>query len=124
NTRSVALVKKVQARSNFATSKYRSGRAALLMLSLVLGKSDWQSTLRPLLNSDIRGLKDGEDASSSEGCQTLSWIWMAQRMNDAEMTEGMNEARARVQRWQEECILLTEEMRRVVQFHTWQVKVW
>ncbi|KAJ8701131.1 hypothetical protein PTI98_002092 [Pleurotus ostreatus] len=132
NTRSVALVKKVQARSNFAASKYRSGRAALLMLSPALGKSDWQSILRPLLDSDIRGLKDGEDASSSEGRRTLSWIWMAQRTNDAEMTEGMNEAlriewckaRARAQRWQEECMLLTEEMRRVVQFHTWQAKVW
>lgn len=93
NTRSVALVKKVQARSNFAASKYRSGRAALLMLSPALGKSDWQSTLRPLLDSDIRGLKDGEDASSSEGRRTLSWIWMAQRTNDTEMTEGMNEGK-------------------------------
>lgn len=33
-------------------------------------------------------------------------------------------ARARAHRWQEECILLAEEMRRVIQFHRWQANVW
>lgn len=33
-------------------------------------------------------------------------------------------SRARAHRWQEECILLKEEMRRVIQFHTWQAGVW
>ncbi|KAG5219570.1 hypothetical protein IMY05_C4836000100 [Salix suchowensis] len=77
--------------SSMYQSKDQYWQGSITNVIVVLGKSDWQSTLRPLLNSDIRGLKDGEDASSSEGCQTLSWIWMAQRMNDAEMTEGMNE---------------------------------
>ncbi len=33
-------------------------------------------------------------------------------------------SRARAHRWQEECVLLKEEMRRVIQFHTWQAGIW
>ncbi|KDQ31598.1 hypothetical protein PLEOSDRAFT_1036768, partial [Pleurotus ostreatus PC15] len=133
NTRSVMLVKNVQTRVNAAASKYRTCRVALHALGTVLGKSGWEQVLRPLLDADVRGLRDGEDASQSEGRRTLSWIWATERTNEAELTEGMNEvalriewckSRARAQRWQEECILLSEEMRRVIQFHEWQAKKW
>ncbi|KDQ30010.1 hypothetical protein PLEOSDRAFT_1037626, partial [Pleurotus ostreatus PC15] len=132
NTRSVTLIKNVQSRINFAAVRYRSNREALVSLSTFLNKSGWESTLRVLEDSDLRGLKEGEDASSSEGRRTLSWIWMTQRGNELEMTESMSEAlriewcksRSRAHRWQEECILLKEEMRRVIQFHTWQAGVW
>lgn len=33
-------------------------------------------------------------------------------------------ARARAHRWQEECLLLAEEMQRVIAFFTWQAKWW
>ena len=33
-------------------------------------------------------------------------------------------AQARTHRWQEECLLLDEEMRRVTRFFTWQIKMW
>ncbi|KAF7423051.1 hypothetical protein PC9H_011215 [Pleurotus ostreatus] len=132
NTRSVMLVKNVQARVNAAVHKYRACRSALLALGRVLGQSDWELILQPLADSDVRGLRDGQDAASSEGRRTLSWIWAAERTNDAELNEGMNEAlriewcktRARAQRWQEECVLLGEEMRRVLEFHRWQAKEW
>lgn len=148
NTRSVTLIKNVQSRINFAATRYRSNREALLSLSSFLNKSGWESTLRVLVDSDLRGLKEGEDASGSEGRRTLSWIWMTQRENEAEMTESMSEgsntttdifatlkmatalriewckSRSRAHRWQEECVLLKEEMRRVIQFHTWQAGVW
>ncbi|KAF9496443.1 hypothetical protein BDN71DRAFT_1482196 [Pleurotus eryngii] len=120
NTRSMMLVKNVQARVNTAVNKY------------LLGKAGWELVLRPLADADIRGLRDGEDAASSEGWWTLSWIWATERTNGAELNEGMNEAlriewckmRAQAQCWQEECILLSEEMRRVIQFHCWQAKEW
>lgn len=149
NTRSITLIKNVQSRINSAAARYRSNREALLSLSSSLNKSGWESTLRVLADSDLRGLKEGEDTSSSEGRRTLSWIWMTQRENEAEMTESMSEgnkcyychirdilkvaialriewckSRSRAHRWQEECVLLKEEMRRVIQFHTWQAGVW
>ena len=33
-------------------------------------------------------------------------------------------ARSRAHRWQEECLLLAEEMSRVLRFFTWQEKTW
>lgn len=134
NTRSNSLIQGVQTRIKYVSHKYRSCRSALASLSEPLRKgNEWESILRPLLDIDIRGLREGEDtSSSSEGRRQLSWIWASQRTNTAELTVGMNEAlriewckaRAQAQRWQEECILLWEEMRRVVEFHKWQAGVW
>ncbi|KAJ8690409.1 hypothetical protein PTI98_011837 [Pleurotus ostreatus] len=91
NTRSVILVKNVHTRANAAASKYRKSRITLHALGTILGKSGWEQVLRPLLDADVRGLRDGEDTSQSEGCRTLSWIWATERTNEAELTEGMNE---------------------------------
>lgn len=33
-------------------------------------------------------------------------------------------SRARAQRWQEECILLKEEMQRIIRFHIWEAETW
>ncbi|KAF9496303.1 hypothetical protein BDN71DRAFT_1468824 [Pleurotus eryngii] len=132
NTRSVMLIKNVQARIVFAKTKYTMNRAALVVLSDFLGKEGWQSSLKVLADEDVRSLKGGDDASSSEGRRTLSWIWMTAMPSGAEVTETMNEAlriewcksRARAQRWQEECVLLQEEMRRVIQFHQSTANQW
>ncbi|KDQ23596.1 hypothetical protein PLEOSDRAFT_1048381, partial [Pleurotus ostreatus PC15] len=133
NTRSNSLIHGVQSRIKYVTNKYRTCRTALVALSQPLEKTGtWENIIRPLLDTDIRGLREGEDTSSSEGRRQLSWIWSSQRTSDAELTEGMNEAlriewckaRARAQRWQEECILLSEEMRRIIEFHKWQARVW
>lgn len=90
NTRSVMLVRNVQARVNAAVNKYRSCRSALHTLSSALEKTGWELVLRSLADADIRGLRDGEDAASSEGRRTLSWIWATERTNGAELNEGMN----------------------------------
>ncbi|KAJ8703478.1 hypothetical protein PTI98_002100 [Pleurotus ostreatus] len=132
NTRSVTLIKNVQGRINYVAQKYRTCRSALTLLSGPLEENGWERSLQPLLDTDIRSLREGEDASSSEGRRQLSWIWSTQRTSDAEITEGMNEAlriewckaRARAQRWQEECILLQEEMRRVIAFHEYYGDLW
>ncbi|KAG5223225.1 hypothetical protein IMY05_C1152001600 [Salix suchowensis] len=91
NTRSITLIKNVQSQINYAATRYRSNRDALLSLSTFLNKSGWETTLRVLADTDLRGLKEGEDASGSEGRRTLSWIWMTQRENKTEMTESMSE---------------------------------
>ncbi|KDQ25249.1 hypothetical protein PLEOSDRAFT_1045089, partial [Pleurotus ostreatus PC15] len=132
NTRSATLIHNVQLRINSLAAKYRSYWAALCILGDVLNKSGWQVTLQPLEDSDIRSLKGGEDASSSEGRRTLSWIWVTQQKDESEMTDTMSEAlriewcksRARAQRWQEECILLKEEMQRIIRFHIWEAETW
>ncbi|KAF9486724.1 hypothetical protein BDN71DRAFT_1405771, partial [Pleurotus eryngii] len=133
NTRSNTLIHGVQSRIKYISNKYCACRTALVALSQPLEKTgSWENIIWPLLDTDIRGLREGEDASSSEGRHQLSWIWSSQCTSDAELTEGMNEAlqiewckaRARAQQWQEECILLWEEMCRVIEFHKWQAQVW
>ncbi|KAF9492528.1 hypothetical protein BDN71DRAFT_1483780 [Pleurotus eryngii] len=146
----VTLIKNVQSRIDFSANKYRTNWRSLVALSMLLNKQDWKLKLQQLNDKDVCGLQEGEDASASEGRHTLSWIWMTQRTNNTEMTETMSEgkyyifycyifyntkreiairiewckARARAHRWQEECILLQEEMRRVKEFHRWQAGIW
>ncbi|KAJ8694301.1 hypothetical protein PTI98_009225 [Pleurotus ostreatus] len=147
NTRSVTLIKNVQARIDFTARKYRMNRQSLVTLATLLSKHGWETTLQVLNDEDIHSLRQGDDASESEGRRTLSWIWMTGRTSDAEMSETMSEgrwslfqggntkndsairiewckSRARAHRWQEECILLQEEMRRVTAFHEWQAGIW
>lgn len=92
NTRSATLINNIQARIKFVTARYCANRAVLLVLSEVLGKTGWATSLLPLEDSDIRSLRAGDDASSSEGRRTLSWIWMVHRTNLSEVTsETMSE---------------------------------
>ncbi|KAF9495381.1 hypothetical protein BDN71DRAFT_1482663 [Pleurotus eryngii] len=100
---SATLISNIQAQINFSKSRYWANHAVLLILSGVLGKSGWATTLLPLEDSDIQSLRAGDDAS------TL-WIeWC--------------KLRARAHRWQEESILLKEEMCRILQFHRWQAQI-
>ncbi|KAF9500747.1 hypothetical protein BDN71DRAFT_1567169, partial [Pleurotus eryngii] len=132
NTRSVALIKNIQGHVNYVCQKYHSCRSALVALSGPLEETGWESLVQPLLDADVRSLKEGDDTGNSEGRRQLSWIWSSQRTSEAELTEGMNEAlriewckaRARAQQWQEECILLHEEMTCVIKFHQWQADTW
>ncbi|KAF9500322.1 hypothetical protein BDN71DRAFT_1427562 [Pleurotus eryngii] len=119
NMQSNMLIHRVQSCIKYISNKYHSCQSALIMLSQPLeNTSDWENIIQPLLNTDIRGLRKGEDASSSEGHHQLSWIWSSQHTSDTKLTEGMNEALqiewckacTKAQQWQEECILLWEEM--------------
>ncbi|RDX44815.1 hypothetical protein OH76DRAFT_1328515, partial [Lentinus brumalis] len=71
-----------------------------------------------------------------EGRRQISWIWQAGSedgtVSDAAVQSNLQEslrvewckARARAQRWTEECELLQEEMRRVLQYHEWRADWW
>lgn len=80
---------------------------------------------------DLRGLTAGEDGSS-EGHQTMSWIWTTSDGADALQGEGKQEAlrikwckaRACAHWWQEECLILGEEMRRIAAFYKYQEARW
>ncbi|KAF8055893.1 hypothetical protein FPV67DRAFT_1679300 [Lyophyllum atratum] len=128
-TRSLALIAKVQSRIIVGAEKYREVRKALVALASKLLKTGWESELQVLTDEDLRGLTSAE-TDRSEGRHTLSWIW--QVGSPAMEGEGKQEAlriewcktRARAHRWQEECLLLEEEMRRVIAFFTYQEAQW
>lgn len=74
NTRARNAIAVVQARIDAAAKEYRVSQAALVSLAALLGKVGWCNILKPLEDSDIRELTEGEDGDS-EGTRRISWIW-------------------------------------------------
>jgi hypothetical protein len=149
NTRARTLLSQLTAKTKLFADRYRAARKALSTLD---PDGDWRRRLLPLRPEDIRGPTRQDD--ESEGRRELTWIWLAGRVaqvpvNDGDEFEiaegtvtdqlflfsynslcspGMRvewaKTHARANRWQEEVILLTEEMRRVVVYLDWKALWW
>ncbi|KAJ7511254.1 hypothetical protein B0H11DRAFT_2215093 [Mycena galericulata] len=147
-TRLQTLIAHVGARVAATQRKYNDAREALLTLK---GR-DYAPHLKKINNSDLT--LDGEErendaqardklariAAGSHGRparnapaknKVLSWIWTARGAlddNEKELHESLrvewSRAKARKTRWEEEVILLREEMRRVVRYLEWQSAWW
>jgi hypothetical protein len=149
HTRSIKLLSDVESKIQGSASKYRRIWTALEALSLPLLQTTWKKVLQPLVSADVTGLSSMDD-SQSEGRKKLSWIWKVHGTgaNVDDCTEAGKpyrsvlllllfsqpdnlalriewcKARARAHRWQEECLLLSEEMRRILAFFIWQENEW
>ncbi|KAM6490384.1 hypothetical protein JOM56_014148, partial [Amanita muscaria] len=136
NTRSVVVLNRLNSRIDYSVKQYRTTRIRLQRLAEKLLKVGWDQSLRVLQDEDIRPLD--EDDGRSEGRRVLSWIWRIQGTGNilyinytstyARQIVALRiewcKARARSQRWQEECLLLEEEMSRVIRFFTWRASWW
>jgi len=136
-TKSQGVMRTVQERIDRAVQRYRAARAALLCLD---PSGSWQELYRVLEDRDNRGPgKELIEKTTSDGQYTLSWIWLSNPSATAgdlvqstispdEVNEDMRvewaQCMARADRWEEEAILLQEEMRRVVSFLDWKSKDW
>ena len=131
-TRMRALYNRFQLRTQRYAECYRAARSALLLLD---SDGDWQLRLRDLCDRDIRG-PGKEDDGSGNGRYKPSWIWLVARgpsapdmgdseqvLNDSLQVEWAK-TQARKQHWEEEVLLVQEEMRRVVMFHEWKAQWW
>ncbi|SJL18441.1 uncharacterized protein ARMOST_22030 [Armillaria ostoyae] len=97
-------------------------------MSVKLQRSEWQGILRPLKNEDVQGL-DQYNELTSEGHCNLAWIWKTNLQGgDKGLQEALRmewcKSQARAQRWQEECDLLIEELRRVQVTFACYAKQW
>ncbi|KAK0497778.1 hypothetical protein EDD18DRAFT_1072294 [Armillaria luteobubalina] len=139
NTRVADTARRLDKQCRLAGAKYKAARAALKTLR---GAGPWEDELRELHVSDMSSLHgsvleiDNEDdlegsVSGScsnrtrrevgEGHREISWIWLQEGALGDSSDEGLTQAvklewlksRARAHRWREECLLLTEEKRRV-----------
>ncbi|KAF8880833.1 hypothetical protein BD779DRAFT_1758571, partial [Infundibulicybe gibba] len=126
NMRSQVLLRKVEGRISADIARYRANRVALAHLAESLLNPGWLEVLQPLQDADTVSL-NSRQTSVGEGRRKMPWIWRVQNTgdgDDATMQEALRiewcKARARAHRWQEECILLREEMRRVESFFEWQ----
>ena len=75
NTRARDAISTIQATIDSHCNTYRVARSALATLGNALGHTGWESRLPLLMDSDVRGISDGEDDGQSEGRKQLSWIW-------------------------------------------------
>ncbi|KAI9059925.1 hypothetical protein FKP32DRAFT_1613943 [Trametes sanguinea] len=130
NTRIRSLYTKFQRKQTRSANRYRAAYRALCSLD---PEGDWRRTFRELLDKDLTG-PGQDDPGHGEGYREVSWIWLVPsglRLNSDEAAEYNDSMRAewacskaRAERWEEEVILLAEEMRRVVAYWEWQAGWW
>ena len=127
-TKSRAVMQTIEDRISKCVRRYCVARDALLCLD---SPGDWKDLYPPLTERDNRGPgKEPEELSGSDGQYAPSWIWHSgtTTVSPDEVSDGMRaewaQCVARADRWDEEKILLQEEMRRVVQFLEWRSSDW
>ena len=127
-TKARSAMQTLQDRIDKSVRRYRLARNALLRLD---PGHDWQNIYLPLTEADNRGPgKELEEIGASDGQYSQSWIWRSSTtvVSQDEVNEDMRlewaQCMARAARWEEEVILLQEEMRRVVQFLEWKSRDW
>ncbi|TDL25097.1 hypothetical protein BD410DRAFT_717811, partial [Rickenella mellea] len=147
STRARSIIDRFGQKVQRHADRYRAARTALLALDPT---GDWQTRLHVLNTGDIRGLgrdddtnngtgrKKGMPTRESEGRRGVSWIWIRKvghvnhmvftYVSDVFRTSAMRvewaKSWARAERWREEVILVTEEMRRTLAFLEWRAKWW
>lgn len=137
NTRLITLYKRFDNKTKRFSQKYRTAWQALRVLD---ANGSWSTRLKELKDVDIRGPgKDLDNTCSSNSRYEPSWIWLVPRvtfesnnpeggMREEEFNDYMRvewaKSRARVRRWNEELLLVQEEMRRVLEFHKWKAAWW
>lgn len=128
NTRMVMLYKRFDNKVQRAAQEYRTGWHALRVLD---PNGSWSLRLRELKDKDISGPGKDPDDTSSNSRYVPSWIWLIPRVSESseeEFNESMRvewaKARASKMRWNEELLLVQEEMRRVLEYMKWREGWW
>ncbi|KAM6501762.1 hypothetical protein JOM56_001739 [Amanita muscaria] len=144
NTRMLTLFNRFNLHTQRFVQRYRAAHSALLTLD---PEGSWCTRLHKLHDADVRGPgKDDHDFSlglekasnnhTSSGRFEMSWIWLVPRVMSAPDMEVSEESldesmrvewmksRARKERWEEETLLIEEEMRRVIHYFEWKAGWW
>ncbi|KAL0945536.1 hypothetical protein HGRIS_001015 [Hohenbuehelia grisea] len=143
NTRVRAVFNRVNERISRLAERYRTAYQALCSLdprptSPVTSSdptmSTWQHRLQPLRLQQHSWPWQESDEKNSD--YTPSWIWLvpsarpdltpdeSEHEYDDAMRVEWSKTRARLERWEEEHILVQEEMRRTIQFLQWRANWW
>ena len=135
NTHMITLYKCFDNKTSRAAQKYQSAWHALNVLD---PGGSWSMRLKDLKKEDISGPgKEPNDKSTTNSCYQPLWIWLVphvggpnvettireDKFNGTMQVEWSN-ARARMQRWNEELLIVQEEMRRVIVYLNWKVAWW
>ena len=136
NTRMLNLYTRFQTKLQHAANRYNVAYTALKGLD---PNGGWKERLKELKASDIRGPgrdADNPDDARSNGRFEPSWIWLVTRLpqergdnqTEDEFNHSMRtewaQTRARMCRWNEELLIVQEEMRRVLAYFEWKSSWW
>ena len=137
NTQMLGTYSRIEHRLQRAANRYRVAYTALVALD---PDGAWKERLKELKPTDLRGpgrdADNPEDAKTSNGRFIPSWIWLVprppQERGDDQTEDEFNntmraewaQMRARMCRWNEELLILQEEMRRVLAFFEWKSVWW
>ncbi|KAG2037620.1 hypothetical protein BDR03DRAFT_933871 [Suillus americanus] len=88
---------------------------ALKSLATIMKKNGWQGRLQELVDDHIKPLMD--PYATGEGRHHVSWIWM---MDGVDHGDDGDDDGVRIEWCKSHVELLREEMRRVLEFFTWQ----
>ncbi|KAJ7236979.1 hypothetical protein C8J57DRAFT_1087843, partial [Mycena rebaudengoi] len=147
STKAYTLIGQVGDHVNASAAKYRVARVALVVMDVVLDErmqelKDADISLPGDVLSDTKAIKKLAAVTGERGARVarnapgeskrvMSWIWMAQGVRpegEQEIHDSVRVewacAKARKLRWEEEVMLLREEMRRVMQYLEWQAGWW
>ncbi|KAK7445767.1 hypothetical protein VKT23_014763 [Stygiomarasmius scandens] len=132
STHSSGTIEKVQNKVNACAVHYRVSRVALLTLGKALKKSsDWQRHLKELKDEDLRVLMQDNFDAEKEKEARMSWIGCTDGVNkdgEKQMADALQiawlKARARAHCYQEECLLLQEEMHRILETYRFEQREW
>lgn len=131
NTRMYTLFQKFASKVKAAASRYR---VAFNILRRLDPNGTWTTRLHELLDQHISGPGlDADERRLGDGQRELSWIWRTiapetspddEIEYDDNMRVEWTTTRARALRWNEQVVLLQEEMRRTLAFFEWKAKWW
>ncbi|KIK35562.1 hypothetical protein CY34DRAFT_16941 [Suillus luteus UH-Slu-Lm8-n1] len=128
NTHAQNALARIHQRRTACVKHYRSAWMVLKSLATIMKKTSWQGRLQELADTHVKPLMD--PYATGKGRRHVSWIWVMDGVDHG--NEGDNngvriewcKTCARALRWSEEVELLTKEMRRVLEFFTWQQARW
>ncbi|KAJ3516504.1 hypothetical protein NMY22_g14191 [Coprinellus aureogranulatus] len=135
NTRALNLLSTLQKKIQDAKEEYNQARVALLSLAPILGEKDVEKVFLKLEDSHLKPLSADSVTAPSQG-QTRqvekSWIWNHPGAANDNVTKYEAETRkiewaktrARSHRYQEEVLIVEEEMQRTLRFFQWKEDQW
>ena len=132
STRMQTLYARFNLRTQRCAMRYRAARGVLVVID---PHGSWQSRLKDLKDNDIRGPGRDSDGSGNSRYEP-SWIWLVPRVSSAPDMEDSElalddslqvewaKSRARKERWEEEVLIIQEEMRWVIMYQHWRALWW
>ncbi|TFK59627.1 hypothetical protein BDN72DRAFT_780475, partial [Pluteus cervinus] len=130
NTRARSTVDRAEIKVKAAVARYQAARVAIASLAKLYTGSTWEKDFPVLKDADVKPLYVEPDA---KGHRKVSWIWKTVEAGEdatssltvfPDLRVEWSKSHARAKRWQEEVLLLQEEMRRVLMFLENEGQTW